>query len=210
MPAMVPFPKIPSGLPSQLLERRPDIAAAERRVAVANAQIGVARSAYFPTISLGATGGFQDSGLASLLSLPNRFWSVGPVLAQSLFDGGLRRAQSAQAIAAYDANVAAYRQTILSGFQEVEDQLSTLRVLEQEAEIQDDALKLARQSLVLAINQYKAGILNYTNVVTVESTALAEERSNVDILGRRMVASVQLIKALGGGWESRLIEVADK
>jgi NodT family efflux transporter outer membrane factor (OMF) lipoprotein len=189
-----------------LLERRPDIASAERRVAAANAQIGVARSAYFPALTLNGSGGFQSSSVSDWLTLPNRFWSVGPALAQTLFDAGARRAQTEQAIAAYDASVAGYRQTVLSGFQEVEDQLATLRVLEAEAAIQDQAVQSARQSVTLMINQYKSGIVNYANVVTVQTSALANERSSVDILGRRLVASVQLIKALGGGWSAESLQ----
>jgi NodT family efflux transporter outer membrane factor (OMF) lipoprotein len=206
MDSLAPLPPVPSAVPSQLLERRPDIASAERRVAAANAQIGVARSAYFPALTLNGSGGFQSSSVSDWLTLPNRFWSVGPALAQTLFDAGARRAQTEQAIAAYDASVAGYRQTVLSGFQEVEDQLATLRVLEAEAAIQDQAVQSARQSVTLMINQYKSGIVNYANVVTVQTSALANERSSVDILGRRLVASVQLIKALGGGWSAESLQ----
>ncbi len=199
--AAVP-PAIPLGVPSQLLERRPDIAAAERRVAAANAQIGVARSAFFPAATLSASGGFQSSSLSRWLSLPNRVWSVGPAIAATLFDGGLRRAQTDQALAAYDANVAAYRQTVLTGFQEVEDNLAALRILAQEAEVQDQALEAARRSVVLTSNQYKAGTVSYLNVVTVQTAALSSERTAVDILSRRLVASVLLVKALGGAWRA--------
>ena len=196
------LPAIPvAGLPSELLERRPDIAAAERRVAAANAPIGVAKAAYFPALSLSASGGFSSLELAGLLTAPNRFWSIGPALAQSLFDGGLRRSQTDQAIANYDANVAAYRQTVLAGFAEVEDQLAALRILEQEAAAQDDALASARESLALTFNQYKAGTVSYLNVVTAQATALASERNAVTVFGNRMTASVQLIRALGGAWE---------
>lgn len=195
-------PAIPSGVPSALLERRPDIAAAERRVNAANAQIGVAEAAYYPSLTLSPSAGYQSSSFSNWLLLPSRFWSVGPALAQTLFDGGLRRAQTDQAIATYDASVAAYRQTVLTGFQEVEDNLAALRILEQEAAVQDDALRDARQSVELTINQYKAGIVSYLNVVTVQATALASERSAVDIQNRRLAASVLLIKALGGGWNA--------
>lgn len=198
-----PLPAVPmGGLPSELLERRPDIAAAERRVAAANANIGVAEAAYFPLLSLSASGGFSSLQMAGLLTAPNRFWAIGPALAQSLFDGGLRRAQTDQAIANYDANVAAYRQTVLAGFAEVEDQLAALRVLEHEAAAQDDALASARESLALTLNQYKAGTVSYLNVVTAQATALASERNAVNIFGNRMTASVQLIRALGGGWDT--------
>ena len=189
-------------LPSQLLERRPDIASAERRVAAANAQIGVAKAAYFPSLGISASGGFSSAAAAGLFSAPNRFWSIGPALAEPLFDGGLRRAQTAQATANYDANVAAYRETVLAGFAEVEDQLAALRILEQEAGAQDDALASARESLALTLNQYKAGTVSYLNVVTVQATALASERNAVAIFGSRMIASVGLVRALGGGWSA--------
>lgn len=193
-------PAIPVNLPSDLLERRPDIAAAERRVAAANAQIGIAKTAYFPRLSLSANGGAQSSSLGNLLSLPNRFWSFGPALAATLFDGGARRAQVEQANAAYDGTVAAYRQTVLTGFQEVEDNLAALRILEAEAVVQDDALQLSRRSVALTNNQYKAGIVTYLNVIQVQATALSNERAALDVLNRRLAASVLLIKALGGGW----------
>ncbi|HEY8100059.1 MAG TPA: efflux transporter outer membrane subunit [Burkholderiaceae bacterium] len=195
-------PSLPVGLPSSLLERRPDIAAAERRIVAANAQIGIAKTAYFPDLTLGATGGFQGSSFANWLTLPNRFWSVGPALAMTLFDGGARRAQTDQAIANYDANVAAYRQTVLTGFQEVEDNLAALRLLEQEAQLQDEALQAARKSVELTTNQYRSGIVSYLNVITVQTTALGNERTALDIQSRRLAASVLLIKALGGGWEA--------
>ena len=195
------MPAVPTiGLPSQLLERRPDIASAERRVAAANAQIGVAKAAYFPSLGISASGGFSSAAAAGLFSAPSRFWSIGPALAETLFDGGLRRAQTAQAAANYDANVAAYRETVLAGFAEVEDQLAALRILEQEAGAQDDALASARESLALTLNQYKAGTVSYLNVVTVQATALASERNAVSIFGSRMIASVGLVRALGGGW----------
>ena len=178
------------------------MAAAERLDAVANAQIGVAIAAYFPSLTLSASGGYQSPGWSNWLTVPSRFWAVGPQLAQTLFDGGLRRAQTEQARAAYDANVAAYRQTVLTGFKEVEDNLAALRILEQEAEVQDEAVQSARQSIALTTNQYKAGIVNYLNVVVVQAAALNNERTAVDIFNRRLVASVLLIKALGGGWNS--------
>jgi NodT family efflux transporter outer membrane factor (OMF) lipoprotein len=195
-------PVIPVSMPSDLLERRPDVAAAERRVEAANAQIGVAKAAYFPRLSLSANGGAQSSSLANLLSLPNRFWSLGPALAATLFDGGARRAQVEQASATYDGTVAAYRQTVLTGFQEVEDNLAALRILEQEAAVQDEALQLSRRSVELVNNQYKAGIVTYLNVIQVQTTALNNERSALDVLNRRLAASVLLVKALGGGWSA--------
>jgi NodT family efflux transporter outer membrane factor (OMF) lipoprotein len=195
------FPVIPMELPSELLERRPDIAAAERRAAAANAQIGVAESAFFPSLTLSATGGFQSSVLSQLFSLPSRYWSLGPALAQIIFDAGLRRAQTAQAIATYDENVANYRQTVLTGFQEVEDNLAALKILEQEAAVQGEAVKAARESLAIVLNQYRAGTANYLAVVVIQAAALNNERTAISILGRRLTASVALIKALGGGWK---------
>ncbi len=200
LPLTVAPPPIPVGVPSALLERRPDIATAERRAAAANAEIGVAKSAYFPSLTLSAAGGYQSTNLAQWLTAPSRFWSVGPALAATLFDGGSRRAQTDAAVAAYDANVAAYRQTVLNGLQEVEDNLAALRILEQEAQVQDQAVQAARQSVQLTTNQYKAGIVSYLNVITVQTVALGNERTAVDILNRRWAASVLLIKALGGGW----------
>lgn len=198
----IPFylPEIPMSLPSALLERRPDIAAAERRVAAANAQIGVARAAYFPSILLGAIGGFQSINLSSLLTWPSRMWAIGPSLIQTVFDGGRRRAVSDQALAAFDASVAAYRESVLTAFQEVEDNLAALRILDKEAKVQDLAVKAAERSLALSMNQYKGGLITYLEVVIAQSIALANERVAVDIQRRRMAASVLLIKALGGGW----------
>jgi NodT family efflux transporter outer membrane factor (OMF) lipoprotein len=200
MPLNADPPAIPITVPSALLERRPDVAAAERRMAAANAQIGVAKAAFFPVITLSATGGYQAANFNQWITTPSRFWSLGPSLAATLFDGGLRRAQTNQAIAAYDAAVAIYRQAVLTGFQQVEDNLAALRVLEDEATVQTEATRLAEQSLALAINQYKAGTVSYLNVVTAAATALTNERASFDILNRRMSASVLLVEALGGGW----------
>jgi len=191
VPLAVTMPRIPLGLPSELLERRPDVAAAERRAAAANAQIGVAKAAYFPSLMLSASGGFRSANAADLFTAPSRFWSIGPALAQSIFDAGLRRAQTEEAIAAYDATVAEYRQAVLAGFQEVEDNLAALRILEEEAKVQDEAVRAARESVALTTNQYKAGIVSYIN-----------ERTAVGILGRRLVAAATLVKALGGGWDA--------
>ena len=209
LPLVAAVPPPPAGLPSELLERRPDIAAAERRMAQANAQIGVATAAYYPAFTLSAAGGYQSAAMVDWLTAPSRYWSFGAAIAQAVFDGGLRRAQTAQAIAAYDANVAAYRQTVLTGFQQVEDNLATLRILEQEAEVQGEAVKLAEQALALALNQYKAGTVNYLTVVVIQAAALANQRTAVDILSRRMSASVQLITALGGGWTPSREELAE-
>ena len=202
VPLAVTMPRVPLGLPSELLERRPDVAAAERRAAAANAQIGVAKAAYFPSLTLSASGGFRSANAADLFTAPSRFWSIGPALAQSIFDAGLRRAQTEQAIAAYDATVAQYRQAVLAGFQEVEDNLAALRILEEEAKVQDEAVRAARESVVLTTNQYKAGTVSYINVVTVQTTQLNNERAAVGILGRRLVAAATLVKALGGGWDA--------
>ena len=200
LPISVPPPKIPVGLPSELLECRPDIAAAERRVAAANAQIGVARAAFFPTILLSASAGFEGSGITSWLSWPSRMWAVGPSLVQTIYDAGRRRAASEQAQAAYDANVASYRESVLTAFQEVEDNLAALRILDEESKKQDQAVQAAERSLALSTNRYKGGLVTYLEVVTAQSAALTNERTAVEILTRRMNASVLLIKALGGGW----------
>jgi NodT family efflux transporter outer membrane factor (OMF) lipoprotein len=197
----VAMPVIPPGLPSTLLERRPDVAAAERRVAAANAQIGVAKAAYFPQLTLNAQYGFRSADAASWFTSPSHFWSLGPAIAQSLFDAGLRRAQTAEAIAAYDATVANYRQTALTALQEVEDNLAALRILEEEAKLQNDAVEAARQSVQLTLNQYKAGTVSFLNVVTVQATQLNEERNAVNILNRRLAAAVALVRAIGGGWQ---------
>jgi NodT family efflux transporter outer membrane factor (OMF) lipoprotein len=208
--ADVPPPPVPAaGLPSQLLERRPDVAAAERRVAAANAQIGVAKSAYFPALTLSGSAGYQGSALANLLSLPNRFWSIGPALAETLFDGGARDAQTRQARAVYDQDVALYRQTVLGSIQEVEDYLAALRILDQQAVVQDAALQAARESVKLTLNQYRAGVVSYINVVTAQATELSTARTSVSLLGSRYVASVQLIQALGGGWHAGRLPDAD-
>jgi NodT family efflux transporter outer membrane factor (OMF) lipoprotein len=199
-----PLP-MPPGLPSTLLERRPDIAAAERRMAAANAQIGVAQAAYFPAVSLTASGGFQSTHLATWFNAPARFWSLGAELAQTLFDAGARAAQSAQAVAAYDAEVANYRQTVLNGIREVEDNLAALRILEEAAAVQADAVAASRRSVALAINQYKAGTVSYLNVVAAQATALVNERIATDLLSRRLSASVLLIRALGGGWHADVL-----
>jgi len=203
--ALPQLPQIPVGLPSTLLERRPDVAAAERRAAAANAQIGVAQAAFFPALTLSATGGYQNSTLAHLFSLPNRFWSLGPALALTLFDAGARSARKDEAIAAYDASVATYRQTVLTAFQDVEDNLVALRVLADEATVQSDATMSAEESLRLTQNQYKAGTVSYLNVVIVQAAALAAERNSLELTGRRLLASAGLLKALGGDWNAAQI-----
>jgi outer membrane protein TolC len=169
-------------------------------MASANAQIGVAKAAYYPTVSLNASGGFQSIDLAKWFNWPSLFWSVGPVLAETLFSGGLRQAQIEQARAAYEATVGSYRETVLIGFQEVEDYLAALRILEQEELAQEEAVKAAVQSVTVVTNQYKAGIVGYLNVIVVQALALNDQTVAVNILGSRMTDSVLLIKALGGGW----------
>jgi NodT family efflux transporter outer membrane factor (OMF) lipoprotein len=193
-------PAIPVGVPSELLERRPDVAAAERNMAAANAQIGVAIAAYYPTVSLGAAAGFLSTDLSKWLTWPSRFWSMGPAISQLVYDGGLRKARTAQARAAYEGAVASYRQTVLTGFQEVEDNLAALRILEQEAAVQAEAVAAAEQSLAVMENQYRAGTVAYLNVIVAQTTVLSAKITALGILGRRMTAAVLLVKALGGGW----------
>jgi NodT family efflux transporter outer membrane factor (OMF) lipoprotein len=193
-------PGIPIGLPSELLERRPDIAAAERRVAEANQQIGIARAAYFPTVTLGGTAGFAGSQGSNWFGWPSGFWAVGPALAQTLFDAGRRRATSESARANYDAAVATYRQSSLTAFQEVEDNVAALRILEDETQQQQQAVASSQESLQLFTNRYKGGVDTYLQVITAQTIELANERNAIDIQRRRLDASVLLIKALGGGW----------
>ncbi|QPK64835.1 efflux transporter outer membrane subunit [Methylomonas sp. LL1] len=199
-------PAIPISLPSELLERRPDIAAAERKMAAANAQIGVAKAAYFPTLNLAATNGFQSTTADTLFTMARRYWALGPAgAALTLFDGGAKNAQYKQAIDAYDASVAAYRQTLLNGFQEVEDNLAATRILDQEKQVRDKAVAAAKQALALTMNQYQAGTADYLNVMASQTVALNNQLAAAQLQGQRFSASVQLIKALGGGWrESQL------
>jgi NodT family efflux transporter outer membrane factor (OMF) lipoprotein len=201
-PWNTPPPIIPAGVPSDLMERRPDIATAERRVAAANAQIGVARTGYFPMFNLSGAGGFESSTITNLISGPSGFLSLGASAVVTAFDVGRRRAISDEAKAAYDQSVANYRQTLLTSFQEVEDSLSALRILEQEARTQQDAVAAAQHSLELSTNRYKGGVTTYLEVTTAQEFALTDERAAVEILSRRMTASVQLIQALGGGWDA--------
>ncbi len=201
-------PSIPPGLPSELLERRPDIASSERRVAAANAEIGIAKAAFYPSLTIPASFGLQGSNLTNLFTWPSRVWSLGPNLSQILFDAGRRRAVTAQSQAFYDAAVASYRQNVLSAFQDVEDNLAALRILEQEDREQAEAVSLAERSLELAINRYQGGITTYLEVITAQAAALLNERTAVTILTRRMVSSVLLVKALGGGWNSSTLPSA--
>jgi len=194
------LPDIPIGVPSQLLERRPDIAAAERRVAAANEQIGIARAAYYPTVVLNASVGFEGSTFGNFMNASSLLWAVGTSITQTIFDGGRRRATSDASLAAYDATVAGYRQTTLTAFQQVEDNLAALRILDREAQEQRRAVESARESLRLFMNRYQGGVDNYLQVITAQTVTLTNQRNEIDILRRRIAASVLLVKALGGGW----------
>jgi len=202
------LPEIPSGLPSELLERRPDIAAAERSVAAANARIGAAQAAMFPSVTLSGGLGIRGATFPELLRAPTAFWALGASALQILFDGGARQALTDQARAAFDAEVAFYRQTVLTSFQEVEDNLAILRILEEEAKLQAQAVAAARESVKLTENRYKAGTVSFLDVINVQTIALSNERTAAGILGRRLVAAVQLIRAVGGGWDARALELA--
>ena len=195
-------PALPPSMPSSILERRPDVASAERKAAAANEQIGVEIAAFFPTLTLSASGGFQSSVLSQLLTAPARFWTVGPQIAATLFDGGLRSARTEAARATYDASVATYRQTVLSAFQDVEDNLASLRILEREIGVQQQAVASAEQALTIVNNQYKSGTVAFISVLTAQTTAFTAEQKLASIQGQRMVSSVGLVKALGGGWNA--------
>ncbi|MGV2288421.1 efflux transporter outer membrane subunit [Trinickia sp. YCB016] len=203
--AAVP-PDMPMQLPSALLERRPDIASAERKAAEANEQIGVAIAAFFPTLTLSAQGGLESSAWSQLLTLPSRFWTVGPQLAATLFDAGLRSAQTEAARAAYDQQVAVYRQTVLAAFQDVEDNLASQRILANEVVVQKQAVDSAQQALAITTNEYKAGTVAYVSVLTAQTTAFSAEQKLVTLGGQRMVSSVGLVKALGGGWDTAQLD----
>ncbi len=209
-PLNVPVPVVPPDVPSTLLERRPDIASSERAVASANAQIGVAISAYYPSITLSASYGLASSALENLFRASNAVWSVGPQLAETVFDAGLRSAQVAAARASYDQTVANYRQTVLAAFQQVEDQLAALRILERQAEVQDRAVKASAEAEELILNQYKAGTVAYTNVITAQTVLLGDKQAALSILQSRLVASVVLIEALGGGWTAAKLPSHDQ
>jgi len=202
LPLQTPPPPIPAGVPSELLERRPDIASAERLMAAANARIGVAKAAYYPLLNLTSIGGFESGTITTLLQGPSAVWAVGGTALQTLFDGGRRHAASDQAVAVYDQTVASYRETVLTGFQQVEDNLAALRILEQEAQTQNEAVVAAQKSLELSNTRYSGGVTSYLEVIIAQTAALNNEVTAVNILGRRMVAAVQLIQAVGGGWDS--------
>jgi len=193
-------PAIPVGMPSTLLERRPDIAQAERQVASANASIGVAVAAYYPQLTLSASTGLEAIKLSDLFTGPSFLWSVGPVIAQTIFDAGKTHGEVQEARANYDATVANYREVVLTAFQQVEDDLSGLRILKEEAAAEDEAVKSAQQSLDISTNEYKAGTVDYLTVITAQATALSDEITAVNIRTRRMTTSVLLVEALGGGW----------
>ncbi len=204
-------PPIPVSIPSQLLERRPDIAAAERQAAAANAQIGVAKAAYFPSLSLAANNGQQSNTLSDLLSAGARYWALGPAaVAIPLFDGGARGAQMQQSIDTYDASVAAYRQVVLVSFQEVEDNLAALKILEQGIQVQYKAVESAHKAVLLTTNQYKAGTVSYLNVMIDQAAALNNEKTAIDLQGQRLNAAVLLVKALGGGWNTSSLPSQDE
>ena len=201
-PLKVSPPAIPFGVPSQLLERRPDIAAAERQMAQANAQIGVARAAYYPTVTLSASGGLESTSISQWFTWPSRFWSIGPTASQTLFDAGLRRATVEQFRAQYDASVANYRQDILVAFQQVEDNLAALRILSEEIQQQGDAVKSAQRVVTLATDRYRLGIDPYLNVIVAQASLLSNQQTDVSLRVQQITASVQLMEALGGGWDA--------
>jgi NodT family efflux transporter outer membrane factor (OMF) lipoprotein len=203
-------PAIPLSMPSVLLERRPDIAAAERQAGAANEQIGIAMAALYPSLSISASAGLQSFSLADWFTWPSRFWSVGPQLAQTLFDSGRRRAQITLSEAAYDVTVANYRQTVLTAFQQVEDNLAALRILSEEADVEARAVKAAADSLNLSTVQYQGGVVSYLQVITSQTLALQDQRTANDILTRRLTASVLLIEALGGGWDASQLPTAQE
>jgi NodT family efflux transporter outer membrane factor (OMF) lipoprotein len=205
LPLTTPPPAIPVGVPSELLERRPDIASAERQMAAANARIGVAKAAYYPLLNLTAAGGLESGTITTLFTGPSALWTVGGAALQTVFDAGRRRAASDQAVAAYDQTVASYRETVLTGFQQVEDNLAALRILEKEAQTQNEAVVAAQKSLELSIKRYNGGVTSYLEVTVAQTAALSDEVTAVNILGRRMVAAVQLVQAVGGGWDSSSI-----
>jgi NodT family efflux transporter outer membrane factor (OMF) lipoprotein len=199
-------PTVPAGLPSTLLERRPDVAEAERRVAAANAQIGVAISAFFPSLTITGSDDYQGDTIGHLIRTANRVWAIGPSIALSVFDAGLRRAEVAQARAAYEQSVDIYRQTVLTSLQQVEDDIVTLRVLEQRATIEDATVKAAREAETLTLNQYKAGTVPYSSVITAQTTRLNSEQTALNVLSARLQASVAIIQALGGGWNASTLK----
>jgi len=201
-PLDISLPQVPVGVPSQLLERRPDIAAAERRTAAANAQIGIAVSAFYPTITLSGTGGFESERIGTWIQGPSALWSLGAQAAELLFDAGQRHALTDQARHNYEANAAAYRSTVLAAFNDIEDQLSGLRILEQESTVEQRAVESAQHSYDLSNQRYKGGVTSYLEVLTAEATLLQNQRTTIDLTTRQFVASVGLVRSLGGGWDA--------
>ncbi len=201
-PLSATAPPVPVGVPSQLLERRPDIAASERNMAAANAQIGIATAAYYPSLTLSAQGGFESSTIGNLLTWPSRFWSVGPSVSETIFDAGLRHATVLQYVALYNANVAGYRQTVLTAFQQVEDNLAAERILSKEIEQQQIAVQSAQKYLELALARYETGVDQFLNVLVAQTTLLSDQQQLASLHTQSMTASVQLIEALGGGWDT--------
>jgi NodT family efflux transporter outer membrane factor (OMF) lipoprotein len=200
-PLLTNSPPVPIGMPSGLLERRPDIAGAERKMASDNAQIGIAYAAYYPTLNLGASGGFESSSFKHLFDWPSRFWSIGPTVSETIYDGGLRRATVNQFISTYNADVASYRQTVLTAFQQVEDNLASVRILSQQILKQEQAVKFSDEALTLEIARYETGVDPYLDVVTAQTTLLTNQQTLATLHVQEMTASVQLIEALGGGWD---------
>jgi NodT family efflux transporter outer membrane factor (OMF) lipoprotein len=207
-PIKIVPPPVPVTVPSTLLERRPDVAAAERQMASQNEQIGIAKAAYYPSLTLSATGGLEAGQLYNWLTWPSRFWSIGPTLSETIFDAGKRRAQLAEARDTYDATVANYRQTVLTAFQQVEDNMAALRVLENEAVAEAAAVKAAQDALDISTYQYKAGTVDYLTVITEQGILLGDQVQQVNILTRRMTSSVLLVEALGGGWNASALPTA--
>jgi NodT family efflux transporter outer membrane factor (OMF) lipoprotein len=208
LPALEKFttaiPHIPVGVPSELLQRRPDIASQERQMAAANAEIGVQTAAWFPDITLSTSAGTTAAAIGKILQASSGVWSVGPSLAETIFDAGLRQSRIEEAEATYDESVANYRQTVLTAFQQVEDNLASLRVLEEEANVESAAVSDARHAEMLTLNQYKEGIIPYNTVLTAQTVTLSNEQQELTVLGNRLASSVALIQALGGGWDGKL------
>jgi NodT family efflux transporter outer membrane factor (OMF) lipoprotein len=202
MPLGDQVPQVPVGVPSQMLERRPDIAAAERQADAANAQIGIAIAAYYPNVSLTGTGGFASGRPGTLIQGPSEMWSLGASAVELLFDAGRRHAITQQAREGYEQQVANYRQTVLAAFQDVEDNLAALRILNQESEQEQLAVEAAERSLNISTNRYKGGVTTYLEVLTAQTTLLSNQRTQADLATRQFVANVQLIRALGGGWDT--------
>ena len=201
-PITIAPPPIPVGLPSQLLQRRPDIAAAERTMASANAAIGVAYAAYYPSLTLSASGGLETSSLKKLLEWPSRFWSLGASVSEEIYDGGLRRATINQYVATYNADLASYRQTVLAAFQQVEDYLADVRILSKQIEQQRQIVASAQLAINLELGRYETGLDPYIDVVTLQTTALTDQQTLVNLQIQQMTGAVQLVQALGGGWDS--------